>query len=73
MIKVPSEQEIWREAFDILNAQMGPAKAMRLISAMRIGGGDYLSLRDELFGGISARELLDKARNYEKDARPVNS
>ncbi len=69
MIKVPSEQEIWREAFHILNVQMGPAKAMRLISAMRIGGGDYLSLRDELFSGESARALLEKARDYEKNSR----
>jgi hypothetical protein len=63
--KVPSEQEIWREAFDVLNVQLGPAKAMRLISAMRIGGGDYVSLRDDLFGNVPARELLEKVRSYE--------
>jgi hypothetical protein len=66
-IKVPSEPEIWREALDILSTHMGPAKAMRLISAMRIGGGDYLSLRDEMFAGVSARDLIKQVRGYERE------
>lgn len=65
-IRVPSDEDIWREAMDLIVSKMGPAKAARVISAMRLGGGDYMALRDELFAGQSVDSLVQRIRERRK-------
>lgn len=63
-IKVPSEQEVWHEAMEILINQLSPAKAMRILSALQLGHGDYALMREELFGNLSVSEIAKETRLY---------
>ena len=68
-MRVPSEQEIWHEAMEILLSQLSPAKAMRILSAMQMGHGDYARTREELFGQQSVSEIASQVRRYERRKR----
>ena len=68
-IRVPSEQEIWHDAMEILLSQLSPAKAVRILSAMQMGHGDYPRTREELFGQQSVSEIAAKGRRYERRKR----
>ncbi len=50
-IKVDSDQEILREAEEVLRAHLGPAKATRFWIAWSGGTGDYLQIKETLFKG----------------------
>ena len=63
-IKVPSEQEVWHEAVEILINQLSPAKAMRILSALQLGYGDYVLMREELFGNLTVSEIANETRRY---------
>lgn len=65
-IRVPSEQEIWHDAMEILLTQLSPAKAMRILSALQMGHGDYAQVREELFGHQSVSEIARKVRRHER-------
>ena len=68
-IRVPSEQEIWHDAMEILLAQLSPARAMRMLSALQMGHGDYARVREELFGQKSVAELARRVRGHERRKR----
>ncbi len=68
-IRIPSEQEIWQEAMEILLTQLGPGKAIRLLSALQMGHGDYMRERKEIFGHLSVAELAKQVRRYERRKR----
>jgi hypothetical protein len=68
-IVVESEQEIAREGLDVLMKHLPPSKVAKLISLWRIGSGDYVSERRQLFSGETVESLFAKAKKIEKRGR----
>lgn len=60
MIKVKNEQQVLQEGLRILLANMEPSKVARFWAACNFGSGDYLKLKDELFGQESVASLYSK-------------
>lgn len=56
-LKVSSDQEILREAEEVLYTHLGPSKATRFWIAMAKGSGDYLKIKEELFQGETVNTL----------------
>jgi len=50
-VTVIREQEVLREAMEVLWKHLDPARAVRLWATWQMGDGDHLSLRDQLFEG----------------------
>ncbi len=64
-IKVMSDQQILEEGFKVLMTHLGPSKAMRFGAACKLGEGDYLQLKDRLFGEETADSLYEKIKAYQ--------
>lgn len=65
-IKMTREQEVIREALEILEKHMEPSKIALILSLWQTGGGDYLTIRDQLFAGETVKTLYDKIQAYQK-------
>ncbi|MBM4086768.1 MAG: hypothetical protein FJ272_18430 [Planctomycetes bacterium] len=64
-VKVSDEQQVVREAVDVLLKHMSPAKVARFLAVCRVGDGDYLAIRRRLFDKESVATLFEKVRKYE--------
>jgi hypothetical protein len=64
-VTVLREQEVMREALDVLWQNLSPAKVVRLWAAWQMGEGDYLAWRDQLFAGETVTTLFEKVRAYQ--------
>jgi len=64
-VAVMSEQEIVREATEILLERMSPAKVARLWAMWQLGGGDYEAIREELFAEETVDTRYDQIRTYQ--------
>jgi len=64
-VAVMSEQEIVREATEILLERMSPAKVARLWAMWQLGRGDYEAIREELFAEETVDTLYDQIRTYQ--------
>jgi len=64
-VKVSNEQQVVREAVDVLLKHMSPAKVARLLALCRVGDGDYLAIRRRLFDKESVTTLFEKVKRYE--------
>ena len=69
-IKVNSDQEILREAEEILRTHLGPAKATRFWIALSGGAGDYLQIKETLFKGETVDTLYKKIQESERSTKP---
>jgi len=67
--KVQSDAEITEEALQILMDNMPPSKVARLLVAWKIGKGDYLKTRDELFAGDTLESLYAEMKQMEADRK----
>jgi len=65
-VKVAREQDVLREAVDVLWEHLSPAKVVRLWATWQMGEGDYLTLRDQLFEGESVNALFEKVQAYQE-------
>ena len=54
---------------EILLAQLSPAKAIRVLSALQMGHGDYMREREEMFGHLSVSELAKQVGRHERRKR----
>jgi hypothetical protein len=63
--RVVPDQELWREAFDILLNNLSPSKAARVIARLGIGGGDYLLLKEKLFASETVKSLSAKIVKFQ--------
>lgn len=59
-IEVLTEQEIIHDAMSVLMKYLTPDKLARYWSAIHIGEGDYLTLRERLFEGETVETLYKK-------------
>ena len=66
MIQVTSDQQIWREAMDLLLTKMSPSKAVRILSAIQLGSGDYTEARKQLIPDISLKDIASRIRESER-------
>jgi len=68
-VKVPSDLEIWNEAMELLVKHLSPSKAIRVISMLQLGHGDYMREREEMFGQQSVAEIVKHVRAHERRKR----
>ena len=59
-------QQIWREAMELLLTKMSPSKAIRILSAIQLGTGDYTEARKQLIPETSLKELTSRIRESER-------
>jgi hypothetical protein len=69
VVKVVREQDVLREAVDVLWEHLSPAKVVRLWAAWQMGEGNYLTLRKQLFEGESVTTLYEKVRAYQEQKK----
>ncbi|WP_041640771.1 hypothetical protein [Trichormus azollae] len=65
-IKVINEQENLQEVMQVLLAHLEPAKLMKFWAACKIGEGDDLQLKENLFSEETLDSLYDKIQEYQK-------
>ena len=65
-VKVMTDQEIIKEATEVLIERLGPGKMARFWAAWRVGAGDYMAIRDQLFAGESVQTLYEKVQAYQQ-------
>ncbi len=64
-VHVLSENQIIREATQVLMMHMSPAKATRFWAVWQVGEGDYLAIRDQLFQKETVTSLYEQVQNYQ--------
>ncbi len=55
-----------QEAAQVLIEHLSPTKVARFWAAWQLGGGDYLTIREQLFGGETVDTLFDKVQAYQE-------
>ena len=61
--------EITRRAIAALHREIGVADTIRFLNQFTTGSGDYTTERDELFRGLTLKELVAKVREAGNEAR----
>ena len=59
-----SDTELKKRALLLLNETLGAANTIRFLSMYNTGKHDYMEIRDELFKGMSARQVFDEAADF---------
>jgi hypothetical protein len=60
--EMTGDLEILAHAAEILSREMSPSQFARIFSILRLGKGDYLALKDRLFGDESIESLIQQIR-----------
>ena len=66
-ITIENELATIEEATAILLEKMSPAKVALLLANLRVGAGDYVKARDQLFAGGTVATLFEEARRLEAE------
>ena len=66
MIQVKNEQQVLQEGLQVLLSNMEPSQAARFWAACHLGSGDYLKLKDELFGQESVANLYSEVLEFQQ-------
>ncbi len=66
MIQVKNEQQVLQEGLQVLLSNMEPSKVARFWAACHLGSGDYLKLKDELFGQESVASLYSQILEFQQ-------
>lgn len=61
-----SDTELKKKALTLLNKSLGAANTIRFLSLYNMGKQDYMEIRDELFKGMSARQVFNEAADFWK-------
>lgn len=64
-IKVISEQEVLQEAMQILMTHLEPSKVLKFWAACKLGKGDYLKQKDQIFEKETVASLYEKIKTYQ--------
>ncbi len=59
-----SETMVREKSFAVLISSLGYADALRFLTQLSSGQGDYLAWQDRVFGDSSADEIYEQARDY---------
>jgi hypothetical protein len=68
-LKLKNEQQVLQEGLRVLLANMEPSTVARFWAACNLGSGDYLKLKDELFGQESVASLYSKVLEFQRSKR----
>jgi hypothetical protein len=71
MIQVKNEQQILQEGLQVLLSNMEPSQVARFWAACHLGSGDYLKLKDELFGQESVASLYSEVLEFQQSKRGI--
>jgi hypothetical protein len=67
-IEVISEQEVLQEGLQVLMTHLKPSKVLRFWAACKLGEGDYLKLKEQLFSEETVASFYEKVKAFqEKD------
>jgi hypothetical protein len=55
-----SDFTVLEEATNALVATIGPAKTARFLAQTHIGSGNYLAIKERLFGHLSVSEIAER-------------
>ncbi|QDZ40869.1 hypothetical protein FRE64_13505 [Euhalothece natronophila Z-M001] len=64
-INLNNDQQIIKEAFQILSEKLEPSKLSRFWTICDLGSGDYSQLKDKLFAEETVDSLSDKIKAQE--------
>jgi hypothetical protein len=64
-IKVISEQQVLQEALQVLMTHLEPSKVLKFWAACKLGEGDYLKQKDQLFDKETVASLYEKIKTYQ--------
>ena len=70
MVKVIRDQEVIQEAVEILLEHMEPERVARFWTLWQPGSGNYLELREQLFGAENVNSLFEKVKAYQDEQGP---
>jgi hypothetical protein len=65
-VKIVSEQQVIREATEVLLERLSPAKVVRFWATWQIGTGDYQDIREQVFAGETVQTLYEKVHAYQE-------
>ncbi|MGC1306889.1 MAG: hypothetical protein WA885_06645 [Phormidesmis sp.] len=66
-IDIPAEQAVIQEALHVLMAHMEPVKVARFITACKLGEGDYLKAKDQLFANETVDSLYAEIQAFSEN------
>jgi hypothetical protein len=64
-IKVMREQQVLQEAMQVLMTHLEPSKVLKFWAACKLGEGDYLKLKEQLFEKETVASLYEKIKAYQ--------
>ncbi|MCT7955104.1 hypothetical protein [Laspinema palackyanum] len=64
-IKRPTEQKVIQQALNILSNHLEPLNYARFVAAIKLGEGDYLKTKDQLFTQETVDSLYEKVQTFE--------
>jgi hypothetical protein len=63
-----SDFTVLEEATNALVATIGQAKTARFLAQTHIGSGNYLAIKERLFGNLSVSEIAGRIRRQSRSA-----
>ncbi|ARV57987.1 hypothetical protein BZZ01_04445 [Nostocales cyanobacterium HT-58-2] len=64
-IKFMREQQVLQEAMQVLMTHLEPSKVLKFWAACKLGEGDYLKLKEQLFEKETVASLYEKIKAYQ--------
>jgi hypothetical protein len=64
-IKVIDEQQVLQEAMQVLMIHLEPSKVMKFWAACKLGQGDYIKLKDQMFENETVASLYEKIKVFQ--------
>jgi len=59
------EQQVLQEAMQVLMTHLKPSKVLKFWAVCKLGEGDYLKLKQELFEKETVASLYEKIKAYQ--------
>jgi hypothetical protein len=66
-IKVINEQQVLQEVMDVLMTHLEPSKVIKFWAACKLGEGNYLKLKDQMFEEETVVSLYEKIKTFQDD------
>ncbi len=57
-----TNNEINKEAFEVLFKELGVSKTIRFINQFSAGKGNYTEMKDEIFKGMTVDDIVSKIK-----------
>ncbi|WP_414589823.1 hypothetical protein [Scytonema sp. PCC 10023] len=64
-IKVIREQQVLQEGMQVLMTHLEPSKVLKFWTVCKLGEGDYLKLKQQLFEKETVASLYEKIKAYQ--------